>query len=307
MNLSLLLLLVTVTLSTTTIPQLIGNVIANDTAPNSTAILLLSCGTSGLSVGSDKRTWLGDVGSEYNPTLTSLGPEALFQASSDSQVPYLTVRIFTSQFTYSFPLGPGRKFLRLHFYPANYSSNFYPSDAIFKVTACPVTLLNNFSTYQTAQALKVDYFVLEYSVNVSAPALDVTFVPSKDYPNSYAFINGIEILSIPNIFGTNSGSPTIVNGRQTPYTIEPGWAVQTVHRLNVGGNAVSPTADSGLFCSWDDDMPYIYGAGFGVVFFADPNVTLEYSPSVRRLYNGKVDGPKFEHQSELQPHLDSDS
>ncbi|KAJ6825714.1 putative receptor-like protein kinase FERONIA [Iris pallida] len=279
MNLSLLLLLVTVTLSTTAIPQLIGRAAAGDTAPNSTDILL-SCGTTGPSVDSNKRTWFGDVGSEYSPTLTSPGPEALSQASSVSQVPYLTARIFTSQFTYSFPVGPGRKFLRLHFYPANYSPNFNPSDAIFKVTAGPVTLLNNFSTYQTAQALNVDYFVLEYSVNVSAPALDVTFVPSKDHPNSYAFVNGIEVLSIPDIFGTNSGSPTLVDGRQSPYTFEPGWAVQTVYRLNVGGNTVSPTADSGLFRSWDDDTPYIYGAGFGVVFPADPNVTLQYSRSV---------------------------
>ncbi|KAJ6825728.1 receptor-like protein kinase FERONIA [Iris pallida] len=275
MNLSPLLLLVT--LSTTTVPQLIGHAAAGDTASNSTDILLLSCGTSGPSVGSDKRTWFGDVGSEYSPTLTSPGPEALSQASSVSRVPYLAARIFTSPFTYLFPLDPGRKFLRLHFHPANYSSNFNPSDAIFKVIAGPVTLLNNFSAYQTAQALNVDYFVLEYSVNVSAPALDVSFVPSKHHSNSYAFVNGIEVLSIPDIF---DGTPTLVDGRQTPYTFVPGWAVQTVYRLNVGGNAVSPTADSGLFRSWDDDTPYIYGAGFGVVFPADPNVTLQYSPSV---------------------------
>ncbi|CAL9057416.1 unnamed protein product [Musa banksii] len=41
-----------------------------------------------------------------------------------------------------------------------------------------------------------------------------------------------------------------------------------------------PIEDSGLFRSWDDDSPYIYGAAFGVSYSNDPNVTITYPTSV---------------------------
>ncbi|KAK8928554.1 Receptor-like protein kinase FERONIA [Platanthera zijinensis] len=56
--------------------------------------------------------------------------------------------------------------------------------------------------------------------------------------------------------------------------------MQTMYRLNVGGQAISPSTDSGLFRSWADDSPYIYGAAFGVTYSADPNVTIQYSAGV---------------------------
>ncbi|KAJ6841774.1 putative receptor-like protein kinase FERONIA [Iris pallida] len=241
--------------------------------------ILLNCGApAGHSNDSDGRPWSGDVGSKYNPTLTSPGPAAPSQDSSVPQVPYLTARVFTSPFTYSFPLGPGRKFLRLHFYPSSYS-DLDPAKALFSVSAGPATLLANFSAYQTAQALNFDYLVREYSVNVSTPTLNLTFTPSANHSDSYAFVNGVEILSVPDVFGT--GTPMLVNGATpTPFTVDPDWALQTVYRLNVGGQAISPTADSGLFRSWDDDSPYIYGAAFGVTYSADNNVTIEYPPSL---------------------------
>ncbi|KAJ6804860.1 receptor-like protein kinase FERONIA [Iris pallida] len=243
--------------------------------------ILLNCGARGKSNDTDGRTWSGDVGSMFNPSLTSPGPTAASQDSSVPQVPYLSARIFTSPFTYSFPLGPGRKFLRLHFYPSNYSDGHRASDAIFSVTAGPVTLLHNFSALQTAEALNFDYLVREYSVNVSTATLNLTFTPSRNYSNAYAFVNGIEILSIPDIFGAGTGGPNLVNGgTPIPFTVEPDWALQTVYRLNVGGQAISPTGDSGLFRTWDDDSPYIYGAGFGVTYSSDPNVTIDYPASI---------------------------
>ncbi|KAG0501179.1 hypothetical protein HPP92_001251 [Vanilla planifolia] len=61
------------------------------------------------------------------------------------------------------------------------------------------------------------------------------------------------------------------------YPINKDWAMQTVYRLNVGGQTIPPSSDSGLFRLWEDDSPYIYGAAFGVTYSADPNVTIEYS------------------------------
>ncbi|ONK62713.1 uncharacterized protein A4U43_C07F7330 [Asparagus officinalis] len=162
-----------------------------------------------------------------------------------------------------------------------YLPNLDPADAMFAVTAGNVTLLSNFSAYQTAKALNFAYLIREYCVNVSSTELKLTFTPSKNYSNAYAFINGIEILSIPDLFSDGLGQPNLINGgTPQPYSIAPQWALQTVYRLNVGGQAISPPGDSGLFRSWDDDSPYIFGAGFGVTYSADPNVTIDYDANL---------------------------
>ncbi|THU54722.1 hypothetical protein C4D60_Mb10t28130 [Musa balbisiana] len=241
--------------------------------------ILLNCGASGQASSFDGRSWTGDTGTRYAPSLNGDGFDALRQDPSVSTVPYSTARVFTSPFTYRFPLSAGRIFIRLHFYPSDYS-NHAASDAFFSVTSGPYTLLHNFSAYLTADALNFAYLIREYSVNVSTGGLNLTFTPSTTHPNSYAFINGIEILSIPDLF--SSATPLLVDGDDdhNVFTIDPDQALETVYRLNVGGQAISRIEDSGLFRSWDDDSPYIYGAAFGVSYSNDLNVTITYPTSV---------------------------
>ncbi|URE47400.1 Di-glucose binding within endoplasmic reticulum [Musa troglodytarum] len=202
--------------------------------------ILLNCGASGQASSFDGRSWTGDTGTRYAPSLNAGGFDALRLDPSVSTVPYSTARVFTSPFTYRFPLSAGRTFIRLHFYPSDYS-NHAASDAFFSVTSGPYTLLQNFSAYLTADALNFAYLIREYSVNVSTGDLNLTFTPSTTHPNSYAFVN---------------------DDGNIVYTIDPDQALETVYRLNVGGQAIPPIGDSGLFRSWDDDSPYIYGAAF---------------------------------------------
>ncbi|CAL9165834.1 unnamed protein product [Musa hybrid cultivar] len=251
-------------------------------ADNSTYVprdhILLNCGASGQAIDTDSQTWTGDAGSKYGPSLNVVGFTAPQQDSSVPEVPYLTARVFTSPYTYSFPVGPGRKYVRLHFYPSNYS-NHVASDAFFSVTSDTHTLLSNFSAYLTADSLNYAYLAREFSVNVSTGGLSLTFTPSTTHPNAFAFINGIEIVSMPDIF--SSASPMLViGGSSLPYTIDQDWALETVYRLNVGGQSLSPTQDSGLFRSWNDDSPYVYGSSFGVTYSNDPNVTISYTDNV---------------------------
>ncbi|KAJ3677539.1 hypothetical protein LUZ60_003263 [Juncus effusus] len=262
-------------------------ILSAETTANSTStttyqprdLILLNCGSSGQANGSDDRIWTGDAGSKFAPSLTAPGSTAPFQDSSVPQVPYLTARVFPSAFTYSFPLGPGRKFVRLHFYASNFSSRA-ASDGIFSVTAGDSTLLSNFSVYQTSTALNYAYLISEFSVNVTAGSLDLTFTPSSSHPNSFAFINGIEIVSTPDLFA--GSSPYLVSGGTNPmvFPIDPNAALQTMYRLNVGGQAISPNGDSGLFRSWEDDSPYIFGAAFGVSYSNEPNVSIKYPVNV---------------------------
>ncbi|KAJ8500420.1 hypothetical protein OPV22_010972 [Ensete ventricosum] len=255
---------------------------ASVAADNSTYVprdhILLDCGASGQATDANGRSWTADSGSKYAPFLNGGGFTAPQQDSSVPQVPYLTARVFTSPYTYSFPLGAGRKFIRLHFYPSNYS-NHAASDAFFSVTAGPYTLLHNFSAYLTADALNFAYLTREFSVNCSTGGLNLTFTPSTTRANSYAFVNGIEIVSIPDFF--SSARPVFLNGG-TPivYTVDQDQALETVYRLNVGGQAIPPTKDSSLSRTWGDDSPYIYGAAFGVTYSIDPKVTITYPTTV---------------------------
>ncbi|XP_074588029.1 receptor-like protein kinase FERONIA [Curcuma longa] len=214
--------------------------------------ILLNCGAPAPDSDLDGRSWTPDSGSEFALPSSSESVAAPQQASSVPKVPYLTARVFTSPSTYSFPLAVGRVFLRLYFYPYNYA-NYTATDAFFSVTAGPYTLLHNFSASLVADAVNFDYITREFSLNVSAGVLNLTFTPSSS-SDSFAFINGIEI-------------------------IDPEWAIQTVHRLNVGGRAISPGEDE-LFRSWEDDSKYIFGAAFGVTYSNDPNVSIAYPPQV---------------------------
>ncbi|KAH9301397.1 hypothetical protein KI387_012980 [Taxus chinensis] len=221
--------------------------------------ILMNCGANENNDDADGRSWVGDQDSKYAPS-KAIFPS--YTASSQdpslpSAIPYMTARVFTSSATYSFPVSSGRYWLRLHFYPSNYGK-FQRSDAIFTVTADSYTLLHNFSTSQTADALTQAYLIREFSVNVTDNSLNVTFSP--DRKAGYAFVNGIEVVSMPNLF---TGTPPLV-GADSLYTIGSSTVLQTMFRLNVGGQAIQPLQDSNLSRTWYDDTPYIYGAAFGI-------------------------------------------
>ncbi|KAG6632297.1 hypothetical protein CIPAW_13G149100 [Carya illinoinensis] len=80
---------------------------------------------------------------------------------------------------------------------------------------------------------------------------------------------------MPDIYGSTDGSLMIV-GQSTPLEIGNSTALENVYRLNVGGNDISPSKDTGLYRSWYDDSPYLYRVALGVTLAADPNTTIMY-------------------------------
>lgn len=234
--------------------------------------IFLNCGGPLDSADTDGRKWTSDIGSMFALSSTkSSTSTASVQKPSVPEVPYMSARIFQSEFTYSFPVASGRKFLRLHFYPATYNG-LNASDAIFSVTCGKFTLLRNFSAALTTEALNYDYMMKEFSINVPSEVLNVTFTPSPNASNSYAFINGIEVISHPDIYSTD-GTEVVV-GQSTGFTIDNSTALENLYRLNVGGNGISSSGDTGLFRSWRDDSVYIFGAANGVTEVPDANTTI---------------------------------
>lgn len=241
-----------------------------------TESILLSCGSDEGGVDADNRKWSGDSSSNY--LLSSPGSvqeKAEFQDPSlPSQVPYMSARVLTREATYRFPATPGNRYwVRLHFYPSSYGGR-NESDSYFSVVSDGTTLLRNFSAAITAKALTLAYIVREFSVSPSHNSIHLTFTPSDKHEGSFAFVNGIEVIPIPNVFETPA---TLVGYAGQPVEIGSS-TVQTMYRLNVGGQFIPPTNDSGLARTWYDDSPYLFGAGIGITF--SDEVKLQYPTTV---------------------------
>jgi len=226
--------------------------------------ILLNCGSSGNSTALDGRTWVGDVDSKFPPleqsqNRASLTASAVQQSPSAVQVPYTTARLSLSAFTYMFPVTAGQIFIRLHFYPALYP-NFDRSKALFSVKAGRFTLLSNFNGSLTADADgdPGDAIFREYCFNIEEDQrLSIIFTPSV--ANAYAFINGIEILSMPpNLYYPPSDNEGLfLIGQQNLFHIDNDTALEMVYRVNVGGRSISPAEDTGMFRGWSQDDNYL--------------------------------------------------
>lgn len=240
--------------------------------------ILLNCGESVILNDDDKRSWTPDIGSKFLlSTKDSTTSKAATQDPSTPTIPYMTARVFHSEFTYSFPVVAGRKFVRLYFYSNSYNG-LNATDALFSVSTGAYTLLKNFSVAQTAEALNYAYIIKEYAIPVVGETLNITFSP-MNVSNAYAFVNGIEVMSMPDIYKNTDGDLMIV-GQNSPFYIDNTTALENVYRLNVGGKDISPSGDTGLFRSWYDDQPYIFGAALGVPVTIGSNMTVRYPNNI---------------------------
>ncbi|KAI3460747.1 hypothetical protein Pfo_017410 [Paulownia fortunei] len=262
---------------------LLSTIHAENKGPNA---LLLSCGSSNSVKDADGRTWEPDAKYLVFGEKSIAAKAEIQDPSLPSDIPYMTAKIFQSEATYQFSLqnSTSRTLLRLHFYPSSYP-NFNISNSYFAVVAGGVTLLNNFSASLAAEALSQAYFIKEYYLAPSKFAtLNVTFKPSDKQTQSFAFVNGIEVISTPALFDVDpilAGSAGPDNDFDAAITI-PIYtsSMETMFRLNVGGQYIAPINDSGgLMRSWYDDSLYIYGAGRGVALRANTTISYEGLPS----------------------------
>ena len=249
--------------------------LANDLPPapySPTINIALNCGSSGVTSAGDNRTWLGDIKSDFGPfqhqSNSSVNSTAARQPLQVDKVPYYTARLSHSEFTYKFSVTPGQLFIRLHFLPASYQ-NFDRSNTFFSVKAGLYTLLSNFSAALTADALQLEGFSREFCINIvdDDQLLNITFIPSPGNPDAYAFVNGIEIVSMPsNLYYTAPESTGVkFIGQIRPYRIEEYNALETIYRINVAGRFISPSEDTGMYRSWSkNDVDYLTDSEEGV-------------------------------------------
>ncbi|WOH09692.1 hypothetical protein DCAR_0729150 [Daucus carota subsp. sativus] len=221
--------------------------------------ILINCGAPYKDASLDGREWDTDSLPKFTslPLNTSIAAfRATWQRDSVDEIPYSTARISRSKFTYTIPVSDaGQKFLRLYFYPTSYMFGFAENEALFSVDAANHNLLSNFDAFQHLEH-RTATLVKEYVITVNqSRVLEVTFTPC---PNSYAFVNGIEIVSIPDdLYIRGNDVPVKMIGQIKGFYINDSGALEKLYRLNVGGGVISPGNDTGMFRSWDEDEPYL--------------------------------------------------
>ncbi|XLS93862.1 hypothetical protein HN51_069870 [Arachis hypogaea] len=225
--------------------------------------IVINCGSSASEVTEyDGRNWTGDA----STTKSSQIAEAPGIPVSVPRVPYKTARIFRSQFTYTFNVTPGPKFVRLHFYPASYL-DMDVSKAFLSVTAGNFTLLHNLSVSLNTDYFHVAYLMKEFIIHVSGSTLELTFSPSSNATAAFAFVNGIEVVSMPfSLYFRCLNAPLPLVGHYPAlYYICNDTAMETLYRLNVGGDQITPKYDTGtMFRTWEEDDPFIFGGDKGI-------------------------------------------
>ncbi|KAJ1378277.1 Serine-threonine/tyrosine-protein kinase, catalytic domain [Sesbania bispinosa] len=164
-------------------------------------------------------------------------------SSSDESPLYQTARIFSGSSKYTFPINQnGRHWIRLYFFPFTYDK-YNMSAANFSVTTQSHVLLSSFS-------MQKNPVMKEYSLNITSDTLVLTFTPSS---NSIAFVNAIEVVSVPNELiaddAFNLNTLATYSGLVTQ-------GLETVWRVNMGGPTVSSGADP-LHRTWIPDQQFL--------------------------------------------------
>ncbi|XP_047326823.1 receptor-like protein kinase FERONIA [Impatiens glandulifera] len=236
--------------------------------------IAVNCGSLHNSTAIDGRQWVGETDSPSIISFQGSGSKSVVPSSSDDHpsqsldpTPYMTARASRSSFTYTFHVGSGYKFIRLHFYPASYSV-FKRSAAFFTVKSGPYTLLNNFSAFLAVDSLNLNSIVKEFTLYVpdEGKPLSITFSPSKEIIRSdetFAFVNGIEIVPMPlGLYYTMEGdgdgdAGAYLVGHNYRSPLGKDTAMEMTYRLNVGGNKLSSVHDPNMFREWADDSNHI--------------------------------------------------
>ncbi|KAK6132727.1 hypothetical protein DH2020_033532 [Rehmannia glutinosa] len=226
---------------------------------------LLACGSS------QNVTFLGQTyipdSAQSSVSLKTRGNSIVATSNSTAPFPiYQSARIFTTTTSYRFDIErEGRHWVRLHFYPLR-GQNL--TSASITVVTDDFVLLHNFSfnTYNGS------YLFKEYAINVTSNSLSITFIPGN---NSVAFVNAIEVVSIPDNLISDQAVALSPYG---PISGLSGLALETVYRLNMGGPLVTAQNDT-LGRTWENDVKYLHVNSSAVNVSVSPS-NIKYGASV---------------------------
>lgn len=207
----------------------------------------INCG-SATNINSINRVFTGDMNSSslyFTKTSTTLQSTNNSRQSDDL---YQTARVFNQNSSYEFEISTtsvSTYLVRLHF--SAFQSNTNLSSAVFDVLTSKFTLLSSFSSTNSVT-------IKEFLLSISSGKFNIYFVPKQ---SSFAFINGIEVFPAPESFIPDT-SPHITSiAINNSYTNILSKVLQTVYRVNVGGQTLTQDNDT-LWRNWVPDNIYLY-------------------------------------------------
>lgn len=233
---------------------------------------LVNCGANS-SVNVDGRRWIGDLAPNDNFTVSSPGVAATDSTANGDSL-YRTARIFDNGLNYTFSGVQGNYFVRLHFCPFPIE-NHNVNESLFSVVANGLKLLADFNVpgeisdkylpLQNSNSNSSSLSLVKEYILAINDVLVVEFIPSK---GSFGFINAMEIVPVigtlfADLVRRVGGSDANVSGR----------GIETMYRLNVGGQEIKPDQDSDLWRKWEVDSSYMITADAGVEIKNSSNVT----------------------------------
>ncbi|XP_049355037.1 receptor-like protein kinase THESEUS 1 [Solanum verrucosum] len=175
-----------------------------------------------------------------------------------------SARLFTKSSVYSISTKQiGRHWLRLHFYPVKNNEHNLKS-AVFSVVANGITLLHEFSFSRLGkkEPLLKEY-VIEIGGSSSSGDLVLTLSPVS---GSVAFINGIEVVSMPEGQFDFSAVPI---PRGPGFVVPSSVALETAYRVNMGGPKLTPRNDT-LWRMWNSDHTFLVNPASAQKVSTDP-------------------------------------
>ncbi|XP_073293973.1 putative receptor-like protein kinase At5g39000 isoform X2 [Primulina huaijiensis] len=219
----------------------------------------INCGSVGTSAAHIGRQWLGDTDPRFASSVQIKGKSTISRVARDSvsadPIPYEAARISRSGFAYVFLVSPGEKFIRLHFKPTLYKG-FQKYKDLFTVEAGPFTLLSNFSASLTTDALGLTSIIKEFCISVEEnQPLHIAFTPVSSLSgDTYAFLNGIEIITVPlglSYFHNDGDIGAQVVGRKSQwFYIDNSTVLEMIRTVNTKRDG---------YVSSGDDISYVFG------------------------------------------------
>ncbi|CAA7403766.1 unnamed protein product [Spirodela intermedia] len=222
--------------------------------------ILLNCGSrDSATPPNDNRPFLPD--STANSVSLSGSSVEVVDSNSSSYsgaALYQTARVATGRMSYEFSVAStGNHVLRLHFAPFS-SANYDLFSAVFTVSALDrFELLKNFSVPRGGAASPV---VKEFFLRVDSGKFVIAFTPSS----AVAFVSAVEVFTAP---------VELLRSDARWGGLTAQLALETVHRINMGGPLITPSNDS-LWRSWIPDGDFLLDSSTATI--VDSSATINY-------------------------------
>ncbi|KAK6923095.1 Serine-threonine/tyrosine-protein kinase, catalytic domain [Dillenia turbinata] len=216
----------------------------------------------------NNRNFIGDIKSY---SFFSITRSNYVSNTNNSSELYQTARFYNSPFAYKFQIDQnGTYFLRLHFYPFSSSTNLFP--ALFNVSTSKSLLLSSFNGSTSANLPIIKDFLLKINVG----EFQIQFTPSGN--SSLAFVNAIEVFVAPDDFVQDEVPSVSSSGANKTFQGLQSHVLQTVYKINVGGEKVTPDNDT-LWRTWIPDDEFLYNRNAARSYYSGNSPNYQYGNS----------------------------